>query len=57
MPKRYRIEMTLFDDEAKTQVGPPDKHKENYETEEEAKAKFAEKKDAAREAGKGHPPV
>ena len=57
MPKRYRIEMTLFDDEAKTQVGPPDKHKENYETEEEAKAKFAEKKDAAREVGKGHPPV
>jgi len=53
MPKRYRIEMTLFDDEANTQVEPPDKHKERYKDETEAKAKFAEKKEAARKAGKG----
>jgi hypothetical protein len=55
MPKRYRIEMTLFDDEANTRVEPTDKHKETYETETEAEAKFAEKKKAAREAGKGRP--
>jgi hypothetical protein len=53
MPKRYRIEMTLFDDEANTQVEPTDTHKEKYGTETEAKAKFAEKKEAARKAGKG----
>jgi hypothetical protein len=55
MPKRYRIEMTLFDDEANTQVDPPDTHNEKYDTEIEAKEKFGEKKKAAREAGKGRP--
>jgi hypothetical protein len=53
MPKRYRIEMTLLDDEANTKVEPTDKHNERYETETEAKTKFAEKKEAARKAGKG----
>ena len=53
MPKRYRIEMTLFS--GNTQLEPPDSHNENYESDEEAKAKFAEKKKAAREAGKGRP--
>jgi hypothetical protein len=53
MPKRYRIEMTLLDDEANTQVEPTDAHKERYKDETEAKAKFAEKKEAARKAGKG----
>jgi hypothetical protein len=51
MPKRYRIEMTLFKDE--TQLEPTDTHREDYRTEEEAKEKFVEKKKAAREAGKG----
>jgi hypothetical protein len=55
MPKRYRIEMTLFDDEENTQVEPTDPHNEKYDTETEAKEKFAEKKKAARDAGKGRP--
>ena len=53
MPKRYRIEMTLFDDESNTEVEPADAHKERYKDETEAKAKFEEKKEAARRAGKG----
>lgn len=53
MPKRYRIEMTLFNDETNTQLEPTDKHKESYQNDEEAKAKFAEKKKVARETGKG----
>ena len=52
MPKRYRIEMTLFNDETNTQLAT-DTHKETYASDEEAKAKFAEKKDAARKTGKG----
>lgn len=58
MPKRYRIEMTLFDDKTNTQLEPTDKHFENYKDDDdgaEAKAKFAEKKKAARDAGKGRP--
>jgi hypothetical protein len=55
MPKRYRIEMTLFDHEANTQVEPTDTHIEKYDSEAEAKAKFALKKDAARKTGKGRP--
>jgi hypothetical protein len=53
MPKRYRIEMTLFDDQTNTQVEPTDPHREKYEDDEEAKSKFAEKKKAAHETGKG----
>jgi hypothetical protein len=53
MPKRYRIEMTLFDDETDTQVEPTDTHKEKYENDTEAKGKFAEKKESAHETGKG----
>jgi hypothetical protein len=53
MPKRYRIEMTLFDDASNTQLEPTDKDKVTYKDDAEAKAKFAEKKEAARKAGNG----
>lgn len=55
MPKRYRIEMALFDEETDTQVEPTDTHRDTYKDDTEAMAKFADKKQAAREAGKGRP--
>ena len=53
MPKRYRIEMTLIDTTNNTQLEPTDKDNVTYEDDAEAKAKFADKKKAAHEAGTG----
>lgn len=50
MPKRYSIEITIYD-ESNTQVAT-DSHEEQYANDEQAKAKFEEKKQAARKAGK-----
>jgi hypothetical protein len=55
MPKRYRIEMTLIDEASNTQLEPTDTDKVTYEDDAEAKAKFADKKKAAHDAGKGRP--
>ncbi len=54
MPKRYRIEMTLFDDASNTQLDT-DSDSETYQDDADAKAKFADKKKAAHDAGKGRP--
>jgi hypothetical protein len=54
MPKRYTVEMTITNDEG-TQVDD-DSHFEWYENDQQAKGKFQEKKQAARNAGKGSKP-
>jgi hypothetical protein len=51
MPKRYRIEMIIYD-KSDTQLAR-DSQQEQYESDEQAKAKFEEKKQASHEAGKG----
>lgn len=50
MPKRYTIEMSIYD-ESKVQVAT-DSHEEEYDDNEQAKKKFEEKERAARKAGK-----
>jgi hypothetical protein len=52
MPKRYRIAMTLTEEASNTQLAA-DNYTETYKDDAEAKAKFADKKEAARKAGKG----
>jgi hypothetical protein len=53
MPKRWRIVLTLFDDEGNELTS--DSHTERYNDEAEARAKFDEKDRAAKGAGKGSP--
>ena len=53
MPKRYRIEMTLVDDESSA-VLDTDSHTETYDDDDpEAKRAFAKKAKAARDTEKG----
>jgi hypothetical protein len=54
MPKRWRIELSLFEEDGEQ---PTDTrvHVEVYEDESEARAKFGDKDRAARNAGKGRP--
>jgi hypothetical protein len=52
MPKKYRVEMSLVDDETNT-TEASDTHTERYRTDTEANEAFGEKVKAAREKGKG----
>jgi hypothetical protein len=52
MPKRYRVEMTLVEDEDDIQLDS-DTHSEIYDDEAEARRGFRDKADAAHEKGKG----
>lgn len=52
MPKRYRIEMSIYHEKSNKQVATRT-HPEKYESEEQAKERFEKKVTAAREAGKG----
>jgi len=53
MPKRYRIQLSLFSET--NQLLDEKSHPEFYDDDDEAKKKFAEKDKAARAAGKGKP--
>ena len=52
MPKRYRVEISIYDQQSNIQVATTS-HEEQYEDEEQAKQKFEEKKMAVHKAGKG----
>ena len=54
MPKRYTVEMTITNDDTNTQVDG-DSYTEMYDSDDEAEAKFQDKKQASRNAGKGRP--
>jgi len=51
MPKRYTVEIRIFDEES-TELAS-DSHEEKYKDDKQAKLKFDDKTRAAREAGKG----
>ena len=51
MPKRYSVEMRIFD-EKQVEVAS-DSHEEEYDDDEQAKEKFEDKARDARKAGKG----
>jgi hypothetical protein len=52
MPKRYRIDMTITNEETDTQVDS-DSHVERLKDDTDAKEKFQLKTEAARKEGKG----
>lgn len=50
MPKRYRIEMSIYDEN--DQQVATESHEEEYDDDEQAKRKFEDKENAARRTGK-----
>ena len=56
MPKKYRIEMTLVDAAASTELAT-DVHEETYENDAKAKREFDKKTKAARDTGRGSGPA
>jgi len=52
MPKKYRVELSIVDDENDTQLDS-DSHTETYADDTQAREKFKDKVKAARETGRG----
>jgi hypothetical protein len=52
MPKKYRVELSIVDDESDTQLDS-DSHTETYADDTQAREKFKDKLKAARETGRG----
>lgn len=52
MPKRYRIDMTITNEDTNTQVDS-DSYVERYDNDKEVKEKFQPKKEAVRKADAG----